>query len=134
MGQVQYEFLASADGSQVGVVSVAPPAFGVRVVGQGRLVAVGIEPPRQSPIRHAGAVGVGEDQSSVGPAKYSSSRDVALVVSAQVELCRRRVDGIPVVAVLRSEVGMMACPGEVIGPDVGDPILVVDLEPAPQDV
>ena len=29
---------------------------------------------------------------------------------------------------------MMACPGEVIGPDVGDRILPVDLEPAPQDV
>ena len=29
---------------------------------------------------------------------------------------------------------MMACPREVIGPDVGDPILLVDLEPAPQDV
>ena len=29
---------------------------------------------------------------------------------------------------------MMACPREVIGPDVGDPILPVDLEPAPQDV
>ena len=28
---------------------------------------------------------------------------------------------------------MMLCPGEVIGPDVGDPVMV-DLEPAPQDV
>ena len=29
---------------------------------------------------------------------------------------------------------MMACPREVIWPNVGDPILLVDLEPAPQDV
>ena len=29
---------------------------------------------------------------------------------------------------------MMACPWEFIWPDVGDPILLVDLEPAPQDV
>ena len=28
----------------------------------------------------------------------------------------------------------MACPGEVVWPDVGDPMLLVDLEPAPQDV
>ena len=29
---------------------------------------------------------------------------------------------------------MMACPHEVIRPDVGDPILLVDLKPAPQNV
>ena len=28
----------------------------------------------------------------------------------------------------------MACPSEVIGPNVGDQVLLVDLEPAPQDV
>ena len=28
----------------------------------------------------------------------------------------------------------MACPGEVIRPDVGHPIFLVDLEPAPQNV
>lgn len=29
---------------------------------------------------------------------------------------------------------MVACPWEVIWPDVGDPMLLADLEPAPQDV
>ena len=135
MGEFERELLPSADASQVGVVSVAPPAPLVGVAGQGRLVVVGIEPPLQPPIRNAGAIGVGQDQPPVKPAKYSPSRDSApVVVTAQFELCRRRLGGVPVVAVLRSEVGMMACPWEVIGPDVGDPILLADLEPAPQDV
>ena len=85
VGKIEDEFLASTDASQVGVVSVMPPALGVRVVGQGRLVAVRIEPPWQAPIRHARAVGVGQDQPSVEPAKYSPSRDFALVVTAQVQ-------------------------------------------------
>ena len=49
-------------------------------------------------------------------------------------VCRRRVDGVLVAAVAAEEVRMMACPWEVVRPDVGDPILLVDLEPAPQDV
>ena len=135
VGKIEDELLPSADGPQVGVVSIAPPALGVRVVGQGRLVALGKEPPRQAPIRHARAIGIGQDQPWVEPAKHSPSCDFApVVVTAQFELCRRRVDGVPVVAVLRSEVGMMACPGKVIGPDVGDLMLLIDLEPAPQDV
>lgn len=76
-----------------------------------------------------------QDQPSVEPAKYSPSRDVAaVVVTDQFELRCRRVDGVLFVAVLREEVGMMACPWEVIWPDVGDLVLLVDLEPAPQDV
>ena len=134
MGEVEHELLPSADGPQVGVVSVAPPAFAVRMVGQGRLVAVGVEPPWQPPIRDAGAVGVGQDQSPVEPAKYSPSRDVLSVVAAQFELSRRRVDGVLVVAVLRKEVRMVAGLGEVIGPEVGDAVSLVDLEPAPQDM
>ena len=85
MGKIEDELLPSADGPQVGVVSIAPPALGVRVVGQGRLVALGKEPPRQAPLRNAGTVGVGQDQPPVEPAKYSPSRDFALVVTAQVQ-------------------------------------------------
>ena len=121
MGKIKDELLPSSDTSQVGVVGIMTPAFAVGVVGQGRLVAVGIEPTRQPPIRNAGTVGVGQDQSLVEPAKYSPSRDFApVVVTAQFELCRR-VDGFPVVAVLRSEVGMMARPWEVIRSDRSDP-------------
>ena len=85
MGKVEHELLSSSDASQVGVVSVASPAPAVGVVSQWRLVAFRIEPPRQAPIRDAGAMGVGQDQPSVEPAKYSPSRDFALVVTAQVQ-------------------------------------------------
>ena len=46
VGEVEDELLPSADAPQIGVVSVAPPAPAVGVVGQRRLVAVGVEPPR----------------------------------------------------------------------------------------
>ena len=50
VGEVQHELLPSTDALQVGVIGVAPPASAVGVVGQRRLVAVGIEPPREPPI------------------------------------------------------------------------------------
>ena len=135
VGEVQHELLPSADGPQVGVVSVVLPASAFGVVGQGRPVAVGIEPPWESPLGNAGAVGVGQNQPLVEFAKYSRSRDfAAVVVTVQFELRCCRVDGVLFVAVLREEVGMMACPWEVIWPDVGDLVLLADLEPAPQDV
>jgi hypothetical protein len=44
------------------------PASAVGMVGQRRFVVVGVEPPRQPPIRHAGAMGVGQDQPQEGVA------------------------------------------------------------------
>ena len=66
MGKVEDELLPPADALQVGVVSVAPPAFAVGVVGQGWLVAVWVELPRQAPIRNARAIGVGQVQPREG--------------------------------------------------------------------
>jgi len=51
-----------------------------------------------------------------------------------VQLQRRRVDGVHVAAVASREVRMVACPGKVVWPDVGDPVLPVDLEPVPEGV
>ena len=62
------------------------------------------------------------------------SQAIRFFFTAWVKFQGRRVDGVLVVAVVRSEVGMIACPGEVIGPEVSHPVLPFDLEPAPQDV
>ena len=87
MSEVQHELLSSADALQVGVVIDTPPAFAVGMVGQGRLVAVGIEPPREPPMRNARAIGVGQDQSLVELGEHSPSWDFALfIVTAQFEL------------------------------------------------
>ena len=87
MSEVEYELLPSANPSQVGVVLVAAPASEVRVVGEGRFVAVWVEPPWQTPLRNARAVWVGQDQSSVEPWENSPSGDSALgVVIAQFQL------------------------------------------------
>ena len=83
---VDHELLPSADDSQVGVVGVASPTFYVWVVRQGRLVAVGVEPSRQTLLRNARAVRVGQDQSSVELGEHSPSSDSALFAAAQVQL------------------------------------------------
>ena len=46
VSEVQHELLPSTDALQVGVASITPPAFAVGMVGEGRLVAVGVEPWR----------------------------------------------------------------------------------------
>ena len=57
MSEVQYELLPASDAPQVSVVIVTPPAcVNAAVVGQGRLVAVRVEPPRELPIRTGSAV------------------------------------------------------------------------------
>ena len=87
MSEVQHELLASSDALQVSVARVTPPAFAVGMLGQGRLVAVGIEPTWEPPVRNARAIGVGQDQSLVEIGKHSPSCDFTLViVIAQFEL------------------------------------------------
>ena len=111
------------------MVGVAPSAFAVKVVGQGRLVAGAIEPQRQSSLRNARAVRVGQGQSLVEPWEHSPSGDAASgVATAQVQFQGRGADGVPVVAVVAKDVRMMPCSGEVVWPDAVDSILSVDLD------